>query len=132
MVGWNAGPGNVGHHDEHFEDVSRRTCSLESRRCERSFADRVAEQSCAPLVIARDAGEQTARSTDTFPGSKPDQMSVLERDYFWDIRRFRVAANKSEDAAPIVACPNWPILSMTGSSRSPAADASVYTAKKLT
>ena len=33
-----------------------------------SFDDRVAQHSCAALVIAPSAGEQTARSRETFPG----------------------------------------------------------------
>ena len=32
-----------------------------------SFLDRVAQHSCAALVMARDVGEQTARSMETFP-----------------------------------------------------------------
>jgi DNA-binding LytR/AlgR family response regulator len=45
-----------------------------------SLLDRLAQHSCAALVRARDAGEQTARSTETFPGlralAKPQSLRV--------------------------------------------------------
>ena len=45
-----------------------------------SFFDREAQHSCAALVIARDAGEETARPMETFPGlqaiAKPQSLRV--------------------------------------------------------
>ncbi len=45
-----------------------------------SLVDRAAQHSCAPLVIARDVGEQMARSMETYPGlqaiAKPQSLRV--------------------------------------------------------
>lgn len=44
------------------------------------LVDRAAQQSCAPLVVARDAGDKTERETKTFPGlellAKPKSLRV--------------------------------------------------------
>jgi DNA-binding LytR/AlgR family response regulator len=54
--------------------------ALNPERAGDSLVDRVAEQSCAPWVIARDVGEQTERSMEIFPMlqalAKPQSLRV--------------------------------------------------------
>lgn len=61
------------------EEFSRNAVSIPEGACD-FLVDQASQHSCAPLVIARNAGEQTARSMETFPGlqahAKPQFLRV--------------------------------------------------------
>ena len=72
---------NIGHRDEHSEDGPKPDMQSQVRKAPaNSMSDRPSQHSCAALAIARDAGEHTTRSTESFPGlqarAKPESLRV--------------------------------------------------------
>jgi len=72
---------NIGHRDEHSEDGPKPDMQSQVQNAPaNSRIDRAAQHSCAALAIARDAGEHTTRSTESFPGlqarAKPQSLRV--------------------------------------------------------